>query len=109
MEDTGKHIETQEEYVPRRPRRNRDEIGRLGKEIYKREIRHKVEPEHVGKIVAIDVDSRYWTLGESTLEAVERLRKKKPNAVDVFCERAGYEAVGSIGGGYPRRTKWSKE
>ena len=42
-------IGTQEEYVPRLPRRKASEAGRLGREIYKRDIRHKVEPEHIGK------------------------------------------------------------
>ncbi len=109
MRDVGITVNSMEDYVPRRPRRHRDETGRLGKEIYEREIRHEVEPEHVGKIVAIDVDSSCWAMGESVTEAVDRLREKKPEAADVFCERAGYEAVGSIGGGYPRRTNWSKE
>ncbi len=101
--------ERHRKHVPRRPRRGPDETGRLGKEIYVRDIRHIVEPEHIGKIVAIDVESRCWALGESTTEAVEKLRDKRPEAVDVFCERAGYGAVGSIGGGYPRRTNRSKE
>lgn len=96
-------------YMPRRPRRHRKETARLGKEIYKRDVRQKVEPEHIGRIVAIDVDSGCWALGDSMTEAVELLRDQRPEAVDVFCERAGYVAVGSIGGGAPRRTNWSKE
>ena len=104
MNDAEMPTNTHEEYVPRRPRRRRTERARLGKEIYKREIRRKVEPEHVGKIVAIDVDSGCWALGDGIDEALERLREQRPEAVDIFCERAGYEAVFSIGGGAPRRT-----
>ena len=109
MKDLGTDNSKHRKHVPRQPRRGPDETGRLGKEIYVRDIRHIVEPEQIGKIIAIDVDSRCWALGESATEAVEKLRDKRPEAVDVFCERAGYEAVGSIGGGYPRRTNWSKE
>ena len=109
MKDAVTDNNTNKKHVRRLPRRSPEETGRLAKEIYVHDIRHKVEPEHIGKIVAIDVDSRCWALGESTIEAVKRLREKRPEAVDVFCERAGYEAVGSIGGGYPRRTNWSKE
>ena len=109
MKDAGMPIGTQEEYVPRLPRRKASETGRLGREIYKRDIRHKVEPEHIGKYVAIDVDSSCWALGESTMEARDRLGALRPEAVDVLMEWIGYEAVASIGGGAPRRTNWSEE
>ena len=49
--------------VPVPERRPRDETVRLGKEIYDRDIRHLVEPDHVGEIVAIDVDSGLWSMG----------------------------------------------
>ncbi len=95
--------------VPRQPRREARETGRLGREIYKRDIRHKVEPEHIGEFVAIDVDSGCWALGESIEEARDRLDSVRPEAVDVLLEKIGYNATGSIGGGAPRRTTWSKE
>ena len=38
-------------------RRTAEETGRLGDEIYERDIRPKVEDTHYGKIVAINVDS----------------------------------------------------
>ena len=109
MKDAGTHIDTHEEYVPRLPRRKASETGRLGREIYKREISHKVEPDHIGKYVAIDVGSGCWALGDNTTEARERLAEQRPDAVDVLMEWIGYEAVGSIGVGAPRRTVWSKE
>ena len=96
-------------HSPRRPRREARETGRLGREIYVRDIRHKVEPEHVGEFVAIDVDSGCWALGKSIGEARDRLDKVRPEAVDVYVLKIGYNAVGSIGGGAPRRTNWSKE
>ena len=47
--------------APTRPRdeiaRPRDEIARLGDEVYERDIRHKVEADHHGEVVAIDADS----------------------------------------------------
>ena len=95
---------THEEYVPRRPRRPARETGRLGKEIYERDIRPRVEPDHIGKYVAIDVDSGCWALGESIEEALERIREQRPEAVDALMLRVGYEAVVGLGGGAPRRT-----
>ena len=109
MKDAGMQTNAQEEYVPKLPRRQASETGRLGREIYKRDIRHKVEPEHIGKYIAIDVDSGCWALGESTMDARDRLGEMRPEAVDVWMEWIGYEAVFSLGGGAPRRTKWSKE
>ena len=96
-------------HVRRLPSRETSEIVRLGREIYIQDIRHKVEPEHVGKYAAIDVDSRDWAMGDDPMEARNKLGEKRPEAVDVFMERIGYEAVGSIGGGTPRRTNWSEE
>ena len=101
MNDAVNHTD---EYVPRRSTLPSNEIVRLGKDIYERDIRRKAELDHVGKIVAIDVDSGCWALGDGILEAVDRLRAQRPQAVNVYSERAGYVAVGSIGGGFPRRT-----
>lgn len=104
MKDAGTDTDSQREYAPRRPRRHHSETGRLGNEIYERDIRRKVEPDHIGRIVAIDVDSGCWALGDTTSEARDRLGEIRPDAVDVLAKRVGYVAVGSIGGGYPRRT-----
>ena len=103
MKDAGTPMHTRGEDSHREPRRDLDETVRLGLEIYERYIRHKVEKDHVGKIVAIDVDSGCWALGDSVGKARDRLRERRPEAVNVLRERIGYEAVGSIGGGAPRR------
>ena len=81
-----------------------EETVRLGKEIYERDIRHQVEADHVGEIVAIDVDSGSWAMGDDLMSARERLRSKRPEAVNVLFERVGYLAVSSMGGGLRRRT-----
>lgn len=109
MKDTAISKDVQGEQAPRRPRRGADEAGRLGREIYKREIRDKVEPGHIGEYVAIDVDSGCWALGKKPMEARNRLGDVRPEAVDVSMEKIGYEAVNSIGGGAPRRSNWSWE
>ena len=85
MRDTG---------TPARQRRPRKEEVRLGKEIYQRDIRSQVETDHFGEYVAID----------TTRVAVERLRKQRPDAVDVLCKRVGYWALRSLGAGSLRRT-----
>ena len=88
-----------------RPRRPKEETARLGDEIYRREIKAQVEARHDGEYVAIDVDSGRWAIAESELVASDSLRKKCPDAIDVWLLRVGYRAVASIGGGSLRRAE----
>ena len=68
------------------PTRPRDEIARLGDEIYERDIRPQVEAVHDGEIVSIDVDSGNWAVGDELLAAVGRLRALRPQAVNVWSQ-----------------------
>ena len=86
-------------------RRPKDETGRIGDEIYERDIRPQVEAEHDGEYVAIDVDSGSWAVSDDLLVAAKRLRAQCPEAVDVWSVRVGYRVIGSIGGGSQRRAK----
>ena len=109
--ETETNVEGQME--PIIPTRGLDETVELGREIYERDIRHKVEPDNVGKVCAIDVDSGNWALGDNTVVtdvrvAVKRLRERRPEAVNVYCERVGYKALRSFGGGFRRRVDLSK-
>ena len=81
-----------------------EETVRLGRQIYERDIRRQVEADHVGKIVAIDVESGIWAMGHETMDARESLRAKRPEALNVLFERVGYRTVASMGGGLRRRT-----
>ena len=83
-------------------RRPREETARLGKEIYERDIRPQVEDAHHGEVVAIDVDSGSWALGEEVLEAVDHLRAQRPQAINVLLERVGYRALDNFGGRFLR-------
>ena len=75
----------------------------MGKVIYQRDILPQVESEHFGEYVAIDVESGDWAVADTTRVAVERLRERRPEAVDVLCERVGYRALRSFGAGSLRR------
>ena len=83
-------------------RRTDEEAGRLGDEIYERDIRPQVEEAHHGKIVAIDLDSGDYAIGDTGLAASERLLAKDPEA-DIWCLRIGYGALRSFGAGSSRR------
>jgi hypothetical protein len=89
---------------PTAPTRPRDEIARLGKEIYERDIRPQVEADHFGEYVAIDVETGDWAVADGEIAALDRLRALRPEAIDVLMERVGYRALHSFGAGSLRRT-----
>ena len=61
-------------------RRPTEEIARLGDEIYQRDIRREIEADHHGEVVAIDIDSRCWAIGDTVIAARDRLRAERPDA-----------------------------
>ena len=83
-------------------RRTVEETASLGDEIYERDIRPHVEPEHIGEVIAIDVDSGDYALADSASAAAKCLRERRPEA-QVWLMRVGYETLRSFGGGSRRR------
>ena len=80
------------------PARPIDELARLGDEIYERDVRPKLEAEYHGAIVSIDVASGSWAVGDSILEAADRLRAQCPDATDVWSVRVGHRTLRRFGG-----------
>lgn len=82
---------------------NRDarrEIARRGKEIYDRSVRAEVEPEHLGRFLAVDVESGDYEVGEAgegALDVTSRLRERRPDAV-TYLVRVGRPAAFRLGG-----------
>ena len=89
---------------PVAPTRPKEEIARLGKEIYERDIRQQVEADHHGEVVAIDVDTGNWAIGDNVIAATDRLRQKHPGTINVLCERVGHRTLYHFGGSSLRRT-----
>ena len=87
------------------PSRPKEETARLGDEIYERDIRPKVEAGHHGEVVAIDVETGRWAIGENGIDATDRLRSQHPEAYDIWCLRVGYRALHHLGGRPWRRTR----
>ena len=75
------------------PTRPAAEIARLGREIYEQDIRNQVEAAHHGEVVAIDVDTGTWAVGNNVIAATGRLQEKRPEAVNVLSERVGYPSL----------------
>lgn len=84
-------------------RRTAEETARLGDEIYERDIRQEVEADHQGAVVAIDVESGNWAIGDNVIAATDSLRTQRPDAVDVWLLRVGHRALHHFGG-RPRRS-----
>ena len=80
------------------PTRPSEETARLGDEIYERDIRQQVESDHHGKVVAIDVETGTWAIGDNVIAATDRLRTQRPDAIDVWLLRVGYRALHHFGG-----------
>jgi hypothetical protein len=69
-----------------------EEVARLGDDIYERVIRKKIERKCHGKVVAIDVLSEQYEIGENALVACRALRGRVPDA-EVCLVRVGYRAL----------------
>ena len=86
------------------PTRPTAEIALLGQEIYRRDIRSKVEADHQGRMVAIDVDTGDWAIDDSALAAADALRERRP-APDIWVVKVGHPTLRTFGGGTLRRAR----
>ena len=98
MGDAGEPSPTHKAVDRKLPTRPRDEIARLGDEIYDRDIRSQVEADRGGEIISIDVDTGKWAIGADLLAAAGRLRALRPEAINVWSLRIGHRAVHNFGG-----------
>ncbi len=78
------------------PAHSAEEVALLGDEIYERQIRSRIEANHRGEIVAIDVDSGAFVVDKTALAAAERLLTKSPSA-EIWCVRVGHRALHHVG------------
>jgi hypothetical protein len=81
----------------RQPRYSAEETARRGDAIYERDIRAQVEPNHQGKVVAIDIDSGAYVIGDNALIASEHLLAQYPDA-ESWCVRVGSRVLYRMGG-----------
>ena len=54
------------------------EVGRLGREIYDRDIRPKVEKDNVGKFIAIDILSGDYEIDDDEIAVLKRTSARQP-------------------------------
>ncbi len=73
-------------------------FDKRGKELYENVIRAQVEtPENIGKIIAINVETGEYEIGEDLVVTSGKLRAKQANAI-IWGERIGFDAVYAVGG-----------
>ena len=73
------------------------EVASRGEEIYRREIRDRVESKHKGKFLVIDIETGEYEMNTDDLVATKRLLAKHPNAV-VYGLQIGFPTAYRIGG-----------
>jgi hypothetical protein len=79
------------------PISNGEEIARRGKEYYEN-LRVQVEvANNIGKIIAIDLETGAYEIGDDLLATSLQLKSRHPNA-EMWAERIGFNAVYTIGG-----------
>jgi hypothetical protein len=78
------------------PPYSKEEIRLRGMALYETKIRSLVEAQNQDKIVAIDVESGEFELGEDTIVACDRLLARLPDAV-IWRMRVGHLAVNRFG------------
>ena len=71
-------------------------IGEKGREIFKK-ISEELERDYHGKFVAIEVDSGNYFMGDTSIEADKKAKKKYPDKV-FYLGRVGYRVAVSFKG-----------
>ena len=80
----------------RQPRYSKEEYARRGGEIYQQQVRPQVESGNKGKIVAIDIETAEYAVGENILSASQPLLDRNDDA-QIWVVRVGHRAVHRIG------------
>ena len=80
----------------RQPRYSKEEFARRGQAIYEQRVRPQVEEGNRGRIVAIDIETGEFEVGDDTLAASGQLLVRCPEA-QPWLVRIGYKAVHRLG------------
>ncbi|MGH2351780.1 MAG: hypothetical protein ACRDI2_03430 [Chloroflexota bacterium] len=73
-----------------------EEICRLGEAIYDRDLKHKLEPAHIGEFVVIHVGTGDYFVDSDEFRAVDAASARYPDEV-FFIGRIGFSTVDRIG------------
>jgi hypothetical protein len=74
-----------------------EDVAQRGKAYYA-ELRPQIEAaDNIGKIIAIEINTGDYEIGDDLLATSLRLKAKHPNA-EMWAERIGFNAVYAVGG-----------
>ncbi len=82
--------------TPAAPRRSREEVARLGTDIYERQIKPLLRPEGDGKFVASDIVTGEYEMDADEYTAAMRLRDRQPEA-NIWLMRVGHPTAHKMG------------
>lgn len=74
-----------------------EEVSSRGEALYEQQIRNKVETQHKGKFLVIDIETGEYEIDPDDLMATKRLLAKRTNAV-LYGLRIGFPTAYQIGG-----------
>jgi hypothetical protein len=74
-----------------------EEIARIAEEIYRRDIRPKVMPQHKGKFLVLDIKSGDYEIDADDWKAEAVMRARRPDGV-LSLRRIGYTTPYKLGG-----------
>jgi hypothetical protein len=80
----------------RQRRYSKEELAQRGEKLYESGIRQQVEAGNEGKIVAIDIETGEFEVGETVMSATDRLFDRQPDA-QPWGIRIGHRAVYHFG------------
>lgn len=74
-----------------------EEVATRGEKIYEEHIRTKVEAEHKGEFLVVDIETGAYEIDRDDLAATKRAMAKRPEAV-LYGLRIGYPTAYQLGG-----------
>jgi hypothetical protein len=85
-----------------KPRYSKEEFAKRGGAIYEKDILPKLGSKHVGKFLAIDIETGEYEISADEMKAGNKLRARIPGA-QIWMVRIGYATTHSFGGGLRRQ------
>ena len=78
------------------PRYSSAEIAKRGQVLYDQQVRGKVESNHKGEYLVLDIETGEYEMDLSELAALKRAKAKHPDAA-LYILRVGYSSAHRIG------------
>jgi hypothetical protein len=78
------------------PRCSSDEIVERGQALYDQQIREKVEPQHKGKFLVLDIETGDYEIDTDSVSALERATAKHPDPA-LYLVRVGFPTAVTLG------------